>query len=111
VAAGTRVDRAFKAHGPGLCLAASAAAWKGVSAERFQRSFVCFVAIALVEDRAVPMEGKPLQRTQDAAGRTGSGTLRVQILHAQVPARVVAAGLEETGDARQEGTKMQCARR
>lgn len=66
-------------------------------------------ALALVDDRFVPMEGVGFQLAQDNLVHAGEAAACVDIFHADEPFSAMMPGVEETGDGGDETAKVERA--
>jgi len=86
---------------------AGAAAGVDLIAELGKRGGVGFVALALVEDGAVPNEAIGLKGAEDAIGGAGDGAWRVKVLNADEPLAAGAAGVEIAGGGGDEAAEVE----
>ena len=71
--------------------------------------FIDRMAIALEPDLAIPVQAVMVQGLQNIGGGAGLLPGRVQILHPYQPAAVVGAGIEKTGQCREQRAQVQGA--
>lgn len=78
--------------------------------ELVERGLVGGASLALVENRAVPVEAESFEGTEYGIGGAGDTAGRVDVFHADEPLALVGVGIEVTGDGGNEGAEVEGTR-